>query len=140
MRFNPKVLVLEDISDLDDLTKNELYRIITTYEMRTRPENISKKIVACKATWKPKSSRNKYRNTTNPLDEEEANFVRRPKRGKGKYQGKLSFVCFKCWRIGNFASKCTYEENRESESEEESEHWEWKEKHQQNKDTNKKKL
>ena len=48
--------------------------------------------------------------------------MRRLKRGKCKYQGKLPFKCFRYVKIGNFASKCTYEENRESESEEEPEY------------------
>ena len=42
-QFNPKVLVLEDISDLDDLTKDELYGILIAYEMSTKAENLSMK-------------------------------------------------------------------------------------------------
>ena len=33
--LNPKVSVLEDISDMDDLTKGELYGILIEYRMRT---------------------------------------------------------------------------------------------------------
>ena len=44
------MLVLEDISDMDDLTKDELYGILTTYEIRTEPENVYMKEVAFKAT------------------------------------------------------------------------------------------
>ena len=47
--FNPKVSVLEDKSDLDDLTKDELYGILKTYEMTTKPESESEKEVAFKA-------------------------------------------------------------------------------------------
>ena len=41
------------------------------------------------------------------LDDDEANFVRKLKRGQGKYKGKLPFKCFKCGRVGHFVSKCT---------------------------------
>ena len=49
-RFNPKVSVLEHRSDLNDLTMDELYRILTSYKMRTEPDNGSRKLVAFKAT------------------------------------------------------------------------------------------
>ena len=42
-RFNPKVSILEDKSDLDELTNDELYGILTTYEMRTKPDNVYRK-------------------------------------------------------------------------------------------------
>ena len=73
-------------------------------------------------------------------DEEEANFVRKLKRGQGKYKGKLPFKCFKCGRIGYFASKCTYEENQDNEREEELEYQEWRSKHQWNRIVDKKKI
>ena len=41
-RFNSKVSILEDISDLDHLTKHKLYGILTTYEMRIEPKNESR--------------------------------------------------------------------------------------------------
>lgn len=39
------------------------------------------------------------------------NFVRKLKRGYGKYKGKFPFKCFNCGKIGHFASKCPYGEN-----------------------------
>lgn len=40
--------------------------------------------------------------------EEEANFIRKLKKGSGKYKGKLPFKCF------NFASKCPYPKKKDS--------------------------
>ena len=68
-QFNLKMLVLEEKGDLDDLDKDELYGILTTYEMRTEPENLSKKEVVFKETGKPKSNKNECKNTTNISNE-----------------------------------------------------------------------
>ena len=54
--------------------------------MRTELKNVSKKEFMFKAIEEYKSSRNKCRNTIESLDEEEANFMRRLKRGLGKYK------------------------------------------------------
>jgi hypothetical protein len=39
MRFNPKISTLEERSDLDSISMDELHGIFTTYEMRTEQEN-----------------------------------------------------------------------------------------------------
>jgi hypothetical protein len=36
MRFNPKISTLEERSDLNSISMDELHGIFTTYEMRTR--------------------------------------------------------------------------------------------------------
>jgi hypothetical protein len=51
-------------------------------------------------------------------DEEMANFVRKLKRGTGKYKGKLPLKCFNCGKIGHFSTKCPYAKNSESDEEE----------------------
>ena len=36
-----------------------------------------------------------------------AKFVNKLKHGTGKYKGKLPMKCFRCGKIGHFATKCT---------------------------------
>jgi hypothetical protein len=45
------------------------------------------------------------KNTHSKLDDIEEKFVRRLKKGSGKYQGKIPFKCFNFGKIGNFGSK-----------------------------------
>ena len=45
------------------------------------------------------------------MEEIEEKFVRRLKKGSGKYKGKLPFKCFNYGKVGHFASKCPYKKN-----------------------------
>jgi hypothetical protein len=40
--------------------------------------------------------------------EEIANFMKKLKKGTGKYKGKIPLICFNCGKIGHFANKCSY--------------------------------
>ena len=50
---------------------------------------------------------------------EEANLVRKLKWGTSKFKGKIPFKCFKCGRIGHFASKSPYGKISDNDEEEE---------------------
>jgi hypothetical protein len=50
MRFNPKISTLEERSDLDSISMDELHGIFTAYEMRTEHENPYVKEVTFKAS------------------------------------------------------------------------------------------
>ena len=45
MRFVPKILTLEERSDLNSISMVEFHGIFTTYEMRTEQENPDIKVV-----------------------------------------------------------------------------------------------
>ena len=77
---------------------DELHGILTTYEMRTRLNESSRK----EATFKA-SSKNQLEN----LDDEEALFIKKLEKGTGKYKGKLPLKFFNYGIIGHYASKCT---------------------------------
>ena len=92
-RFNPKVSTIEELNDLKIMPIDQLLGTLTAYEIR-----ISKD----KSTTRETSFK-EDKNTDSKLDDIEAKFVRRLKKGSGKYQGKLPFTCFNCVKIGHFS-------------------------------------
>jgi hypothetical protein len=57
MRFNPKISALEERSDLDSISMDELHGIFTAYEMRTEQENPDVKEAAFKASKRSKKKK-----------------------------------------------------------------------------------
>jgi hypothetical protein len=56
-------------------------------------------------------------NSYNELDEEDANFINKLKRGSYKHKGKVPFICFNCGKVGHFVAKCPYKnKNKEEDS------------------------
>jgi hypothetical protein len=108
-RFNPKVSAIEKLNDIKDLAFDQLLGTLTAYEMRI-------------ATDKPISREASFKvdkNEDSEPDEIEAKFVRRLKKGSSKYQGKLSFKCFNCGKIGHFANKCPHKKHDQNSEDEE---------------------
>jgi hypothetical protein len=97
-RFNPKVSTIEELNDLKTLEFDQLLRTLTAYEMR---------IVKYKPTSREASFKADKNEDSEP-DEIEAKFVKRLKKGSGKYKGKLLFKCFNCGRICHFVNKCPH--------------------------------
>jgi hypothetical protein len=121
MRFNSKISTLEERSDLNSISIDELHGIFTAYEMRTEQENPDVKEATFKASKRSKQKKKKqeeYSSSSDVLedDEEVVNFVKRLNKGTdGKYRGKLPLICFNCDGIGHFANKCPHKKKRNYE-------------------------
>jgi hypothetical protein len=122
MRFDPKISTLEERSDLNSISMDELHGIFTAYEMRIEQENPDVKEATFKASKrskkKGKQQEKEHSNNSDVSedDEEVANFVRRLNKGTdGRYRGKLPLICFNCDGIGHFANKCPHKKKRNDE-------------------------
>jgi hypothetical protein len=97
-RFNPKISAIEEFNDLKTFEFDQLLGTLTAYEMR---------IVKDKPTSREASFKEDENEDSKP-DEIEAKFVKRLKKGSGKYKGKLHFKCFNYGRICHFENKCPH--------------------------------
>jgi uncharacterized lipoprotein YehR (DUF1307 family) len=97
-RFDPKVSAIEELNDLKTLSIDQLLGTLTSYEMRISKYKSTTREASFKAD----------KNEDSEADEIEAKFVRRLKKGSGKYQGNFPFKCFNYGKIGHFASKCPH--------------------------------
>jgi hypothetical protein len=103
MRYDAKISTLEDRDNLDKLTMDELHGILIAYEMRTRKERPSKG----EMTFKERKSKKNQEQVSNEdqseiSDEEVENFMKKLKKGTGKFKGKLPLKCFNCGKVGHF--------------------------------------
>ena len=99
MRFDYKIFSIEERSDLNTMTMDELHGTLIAYKMRIEQEDLAGKEAAFKVTNKRRTIKQKPKSEYSSDDdesdnEEEANFVRKLKRGTGKYKGKLPLKCF----------------------------------------------
>jgi hypothetical protein len=102
--------------ELDKLNMDRLHGILTSYEMRTRKVQPYIKDAFFKALVKS-SKYQDHDSSEHFSDEEEANFVRKLKRGSIKYKGMLPFKCFHFGKVGHFSSKCPFKKNNTNEKE-----------------------
>jgi hypothetical protein len=121
LRFNPKISALEERSDLNSISMDELHGIFTAYEMRTEQENPDVKEAAFKASKRSKQKKKEQEEYSSSSDISEddgevANFVKRLNKGTNdRYRGKLPLICFNCDGIGHFANKCPHKKKRNDE-------------------------
>ncbi|XP_057819720.1 uncharacterized protein LOC131032702 [Cryptomeria japonica] len=117
MKFDSKISAIEEMKDLGKLTKDELHGILTAYKMRVE-DKPSQKGVSFKASKKGKNKNYApNESASSGSDDAEAYFMRKFKKGKGKYKGKFPFKCFNCGKVGHYASKCAQNESESSEEE-----------------------
>ena len=85
MIYNPKVSAIEDRENLSTLTLDELYGILTAYELGIGRENFPKEEATFKVLKKTKSDKSKIQTSHHEeSDEEEANFIKKLQKGSGK--------------------------------------------------------
>jgi hypothetical protein len=106
-RFNPKVSAIEEINDLK--TFDQLLGTLTAYEMRIIKDKPTSREASFKAD----------KNEDSEPDEIEAKFVKRLKKGSGKYKGKMPFKCFNCGKIGHFSNKFPHKKHDQNSEDEE---------------------
>lgn len=123
MRYDSKVSTLEDQEELDKLTMDELHGILIAYEMRTSQDRPSRRETTFKVSKGSKKHEPKANEShSDEIDKEEANFMKKLKKGTGKYSGKIPLKCFNCEKIGHFASRCPYPKQEASDDEESCNH------------------
>jgi hypothetical protein len=102
LKYDAKVVTIEETRDLTKMTSDELYGSLIAYEMRTSIESDQpNNEAAFKAIKKTKDK-------DNDRDEEIGNFVRRLQKGSGRYKGKSTLKFFNCDRIGHIVENCYY--------------------------------
>ncbi|XP_059070783.1 uncharacterized protein LOC131860394 [Cryptomeria japonica] len=106
-KYDTKVSAIEEAKDLKTFSMDELFGSLFAYEMRTISVEPSKKEVFF-------TSENKGKETAICVDDVEANFVRKLKKGSSKYRGNLRFKCFDCGKIRHFADKCPYKKKEDN--------------------------
>ena len=67
MAYNPKVYTLEDRQDTENITLDELYGILTAYELRIGRENPSKEEATFKVLKNPKDQKQRFQ--SNPQED-----------------------------------------------------------------------
>jgi hypothetical protein len=121
MRFDPKISILEERSDLNSISMDELHVFFTTYEMRIEQENPDIKEADFKEIKNSKQKgRQKDEHSNNSDvsedDEEVANFVKRLNKGvDGRHRGKIPLICFNYDGIGHLANKFPYNKKKNDE-------------------------
>lgn len=105
--YEPKKYAIEESHDMDKYTLDQIFATLFTVEIAQLNDQCNeKKEITFKITKKIDELE-----TSNHMDEVEANFVRRWKKGSKKHKRKFPIKCFNCGSIGHFSSICTFRED-----------------------------
>jgi hypothetical protein len=107
-RFNPKVSPIEELNDLKSIPFDQILGTLIAYEMSTFKDKPTSRDASFKED-------NNEHSEPHEIDEK---FVRRLKKGSGKYQGNFTLKCFNYGKIGHFASKCPHKKDHKTKGEE----------------------
>jgi hypothetical protein len=89
--YNLKVSSLQYQENLDKLTMEKLYGILTAYELRLGHENLPQGEASFKVINKTKGQKQKPQSIHHEeSDVEEAKFIKKIQKGAGKYKGNLN--------------------------------------------------
>jgi len=98
-KFNPKVSAIKETTNIKTLNRDQLCGSLTTYEMRIpKGKEISRDV-----TFKVDKPIEENECSCSGSNEEEAKYVRRLKKGTGKYKRKIPFKCFNCGTVRHYA-------------------------------------
>jgi hypothetical protein len=113
MRYDAKIYTIEDRHDLDTLKVDQIHGIFIAYEMITRNDKSSKG----ETTFTTSKTNMRQEKNTNDELSETSNFIKKLKKGIGKYKGKIPLIFFNYGKIGHFANKCSQPKKEESDDE-----------------------
>lgn len=126
MRFNAKILAIEEMINLKNLTMDQLQGTLTTYAKRLGNEKTKPKEETFKVSKKTKEDKYHQEFSNYEFDREMAHFSKNLKLGSGMYKGNLTFKCFDCWRVRNFTSKFPHKGNIEKDKDQNTKDKAWK--------------
>ncbi|XP_059067536.1 uncharacterized protein LOC131858341 [Cryptomeria japonica] len=112
-KYDIKVSAIEEAKDLKIFSMDELFGSLSSYKMRTISVEETKREVVF--TFEKKGKEVASSVDDEESDVVEANFVRKLKKGLGKYRGKLHFKFFDYGKIGHFVAKCPYKKEDKNE-------------------------
>jgi hypothetical protein len=117
MRYDAKISTIEDRSDLNTLTVDQLHGIFTAYEMRTGNDKSTKDETTFKASKTKMRQEKKTNDELSDISDEKGQLHKETQERIWKYKGKIPLICFNCGKIGHFANKCPYPKQEENDEE-----------------------
>jgi YbbR domain-containing protein len=121
-KYDSKIFSIKEGIEIDKINHDEVNGIIIIYEMRIVDVESKRKEVAFKTTRKEKKAFSMkdmveiIRSMSEETNEEEENFIKRLRKGIGKYEGKMPFKYFECGKVGHFFSKCPYKKEKKNKT------------------------
>ncbi|XP_057872457.2 uncharacterized protein LOC131078704 [Cryptomeria japonica] len=114
-KYDTKVSIIEEAKDLKTFSMDELFGLLSPYEMRIVSAETSKREATFNVIKRGKEVATSV--DEDDPDTTESNFIRNLKKGSRKYKGKLPFKCFNYEKIEYLAARCPYEKKEDNNEE-----------------------